>query len=117
MTGAGDVARGTGVEAAVRHWHVTLTLGGAAVEPLLARAAVQRLTAERPFLDSVSATGDTAEVRFWDEGESMLDVASLAMRLWNEHRDSARLPDWEVVGLEIVEKHIHDRRTRPGRRA
>ncbi|WP_445256914.1 hypothetical protein [Nocardioides aurantiacus] len=105
------------METAVRHWHVTLTLGGAAVEPLLARAAVQRLTEERPFLDSVSATGDTAEVRFWDEGESMLDVASLAMRLWNEHRETARLPDWEVVGLEIVEKHIHDRRTRPGRRA
>ena len=51
------------------------------------------------------------------EALTMLDVASLAMRLWNEHRDSARLPDWEVVGLEIVEKHIHDRRTRPGRRA
>ena len=34
----------------------------------------------------------------------MLDVASLAMRLWNEHRESASLPRWEVVGLEIVEK-------------
>lgn len=105
------------METAVRHWHVTLTLTGAPVEPLMARAAVQRLAEERPFLDSVSATGETAEVRFWDEGESMLDVASLAMRLWNEHRDSARLPHWEVVGLEIVEKQVHDRRTRPGRRA
>lgn len=105
------------METAVRHWHVTLTLAGAPVEPLMARAAVQRLAEERPFLDSVSSTGETAEVRFWDEGESMLDVASLAMRLWNEHRDSARLPHWEVVGLEIVEKQVHDRRTRPGRRA
>ena len=34
----------------------------------------------------------------------MLDVASLAMRLWNEHRHSANLPDWEIVGLEIVGK-------------
>ena len=98
------------METAVRHWHVTLTLGGASVEPLLARAAVQRLTLERPFLDSVSATGDTAEVRFWDQGESMLDVASLAMRLWNEHRESARLPAWEVVGLEILEKTLRESR-------
>ena len=41
----------------------------------------------------------------------MLDVASLAMRLWNEHRDSANLPDWEVVGLEVLEKDLCDRRS------
>ena len=90
----------------VRHWHVTLTLSGDAVEPLIARAAMGRLSEERPFLDSVSSTGTTAEIQFWDEGETMLDVASLAMRLWNEHRDSANLPAWEVVGLEILEKRV-----------
>ncbi len=57
------------------------------------------------------------EIQFWDEGESMLDVASLAMRLWNEHRDSAKLPNWEVVGLEVVEKDLRDRRSSMGRRA
>ena len=40
----------------------------------------------------------------------MLDVASLAMRLWNEHRDSANLPHWEVVGLEILEKGLRETR-------
>ena len=100
----------------VRHWHVTLTLSGVPVEPLLARAAMQRLAEERPFLDAVSATADTAEIQFWDEGESMLDVASLAMRLWFEHRESASLPDWEVVGLEVVEKDLHDRRGHVSRR-
>lgn len=100
----------------VRHWHVTLTLSGVPVEPLLARAAMQRLTEERPFLDAVHATADTAEIQFWDEGESMLDVASLAMRLWFEHRESANLPDWEVVGLEVVEKELRDRRGHASRR-
>jgi len=47
----------------------------------------------------------------------MLDVASLAMRLWNEHRHSAKLPDWEIVGLEIVGKHLFDKRAANGRRA
>jgi hypothetical protein len=98
------------VKSAVRHWHVTLTLAGEPVEPMLLRGAMKRLDAERPFLDSVTSTGGSAEIQFWDEGESMLDVASLAMRLWNEHRDSARLPHWEVVGLEIVEKSLRESR-------
>ena len=102
---------------AVRHWHVTLTLAGEPSEPLIIRGAMQRLNDERQFLDSVISNGHSVEIQFWDEGENMLDVASLAMRLWNEHRESARLPDWEVVGLEIVEKDLRDRRTTLGRRA
>lgn len=101
----------------IRHWHVTLTLAGEPVEPLIVRAAMQRLTAERQFLDSVTSTGASVEIQFWDEGECMLDVASLAMRMWNEHRESAKLPSWEVVGLEIVEKDLRERRTSLGRRA
>jgi hypothetical protein len=105
------------VNQAVRHWHVTLTLSGESVEPLIVRAAMQRLHEERQFLDSVVPTGRSVEIQFWDEGENMLDVASLAMRLWNEHRESAKLPDWEVVGLEIVEKDLRDQRGALGRRA
>ena len=102
---------------AVRHWHVTLTLAGEPSEPLIIRGAMQRLNEERQFLDSVISTGHSVEIQFWDEGENMLDVASLAMRLWNEHRESAKLPDWEVVGLEIVEKDVRDKRGALGRRA
>lgn len=83
----------------------------------MARAAMQRLTEDRPFLDGVTTTGDSAEIQFWDQGENMLDVASLAMRLWAEHRDSANLPDWELVGLEIVEKRVRDRRAATGAHA
>ena len=100
----------------VRHWHVTLTLAGEPVELLMARAAIQRLTTEHLFLDSATTTGDTAEIQFWDEGENMLDVASLAMRLWNEHRESASLPAWEVIGLEVVEKDLRERRNAHARR-
>lgn len=102
---------------AVRHWHVTLTLTGEPVEPLIVRAAMHRLNEERQFLDSVISTGSSVEIQFWDEGENMLDVASLAMRLWNEHRESAKLPKWEVVGLEILEKSLRDSRGAHDRRA
>ena len=47
----------------------------------------------------------------------MLDVASLAMRVWNEHRESANLPRWEVVGLEVLEKNVRDGRSLPAQRA
>ncbi len=102
---------------AVRHWHVTVTLSGEKVEPLIVRGAMQRLNDERPFLDSVISNGKSVEIQFWDQGENMLDVASLAMRLWNEHRESARLPNWEVIGLEIVEKDLREARAALGRRA
>jgi len=103
------------VDNVVRHWHVRLTLSGAPVEPLILRGAVHRLNQQRPFLDSISSTGESAEIQFWDEGASMLDVASLAMRLWNEHRHSANLPNWEIIGLEIIGKELHDSRSSRGR--
>ena len=98
------------LDPAGRLWHVTVTVAGDPVEPLLVRSALARLSEQRPFIDSVSFTGDSAELQFWDEGDSMLDVASLALRLWTEHRESAGLPSWEVVGLEVVEKSLRDRR-------
>lgn len=93
---------------ALRHWHVRVTVAGTALEPKLVRAALQRLGEERPFMKSASFTGSTAQVEFWDEGASLLDVASLALRLWSEHRDSAGLPEWEVVGLEVLEKAAYE---------
>jgi hypothetical protein len=98
------------VSSAGRHWHVTVTVAGDAVEPLLMRNALLRFSEERPFLESMRFTATGAEITFWDQGESMLDVASLALRVWNEHRDSAGLPRWEVVGLEVVERALHRNR-------
>jgi hypothetical protein len=93
-----------------RLWHVTLTVAGEPVEPMLLRGALSRLREERPFIDTVEFTQSSAELQFWDEGDAMLDVASLALRLWAEHRESAGLPAWETVGLEVVEKSVREAR-------
>ena len=98
------------VDPAGRLWHVTVTVSGDPIEPLLVRSALTRLSEQRPFIHSVSFTGASAELQFWDEGDAMLDVASLALRMWSEHRESAGLPLWEVVGLEIVEKTVSESR-------
>jgi len=75
-------------------------------EALVARA-LQRLSEQRPILHGLRCSADHAEVQFWEEGETLLDAASVALRVWMEHRDSAGLPRWEVVGLEVVEQEIH----------
>lgn len=94
-----------------RLWHVTLTVAGDPVEPMLLRAALARLREERPFIDTLEFTGSSAELQYWDEGAAMLDVASLALRLWAEHRESAGLPCWQIVGLEVVEKSVRESRS------
>lgn len=99
-------------EAEVRLWHVSLTVAGTAVEPGLVRAALTRLSEERPFLHSLKFAGNRAEIQYWEEADDLVDAASLALRVWIEHRDSAALPDWEVVGLEVLERHIFQGRER-----
>jgi hypothetical protein len=97
----------------VRLWHVALTLAGDPVEPLLVRGALQRLSAQRPFLQSVRFAGDRAVVEYWEEAETLLDASSLALRVWNEHRGTAGLPHWEVVGLEVLERELYAGRDAP----
>ncbi len=96
----------------IRLWHVTLTVAGNGVEPLIVRNALRRLSEQRPFLHSLKYAADRAEVQYWDEAESLLDASSLALRVWNEYRDTAGLPRWEVVGLEVLERAVFQSRSR-----
>lgn len=89
-----------------RLWHVTVTVAGEVVEPLVARNALRRLAEQRPFLHSLKYAAGGAEIQYWEQAESLLDASSLALRVWNEHRDSAGLPRWEVVGLEVLERPV-----------
>ena len=95
-------------------WHVTLTLGGEPVERQEVRWALERLSQERPFLVSARYAGDRAELRYWEQADCLDDAAAMALRLWGEHRASADLPPWHVVGLEVVDRetfHLHAGRT------
>ncbi|CAN5505353.1 hypothetical protein BH10ACT10_BH10ACT10_21110 [soil metagenome] len=89
-----------------RLWHVTVTVAGDIVEPLIVRNALRRLSDQRPFLHSLKYAGGRAEIQYWEEAESLLDASSLALRVWNEHREPAGLPRWEVVGLEVLERAV-----------
>lgn len=89
-----------------RLWHVTVTVAGDEVEPLIVRSALRRLSEQRPFLHSLRYAAARAEIQYWEEAVTLVDASSLALRVWNEHRDSAGLPRWEVVGLEVLERQV-----------
>jgi hypothetical protein len=93
-----------------RLWLVTVTVGGADVPADAVRAALERLGAEQPFLLSGRYATDCAELRYWEEAETCVDACALALRLWGEHRTSARLPAWEVRGVEVLEQGVAERR-------
>jgi hypothetical protein len=93
-----------------RLWHVTVTLSGATHDPDVVSEALSRLAEERPFLHALRYASSTAEISYWEQAEAMVDAASLALRVWNEHRGSAGLPDWQVVGLEVLERNTFRRR-------
>src|SRR3954462_2633355 len=88
-------------------WHITLTLGGEEIDAADVLEALRRLPDEQPFLLSGRYAGDRAELRYWEEASDCQDAAALALRLWGEHRASAGLPPWCVLGLEVVDESVH----------
>jgi hypothetical protein len=102
------------VTAGMSLWHVTLTLSGDPEEPAQVLAALERLADERPFLLSGRYAADRVELTYWEEALDCGDAAALALRLWGEHRLSAGLPPWHVVGLEVVDESVYQRRRAVG---
>lgn len=99
---------------ATRLWRVCLSVTGAAVPVAQIRAALERLAHFHPFLLEAMYAADRAELRYWEEGPDAQTVAALAGTLWGLHRAPAGLPDWEVVGIEVVDREtVHDRDHRP----
>ena len=91
-------------------WHVTLTVAGGPIPTGDIKSGLERLAHERPFLLTGRYAADRAEVRYWEEASCLQDAAALALRLWGEHRETAGLPGWEIVGLEIVEREVYQQR-------
>ena len=85
---------------------MTVTVAGPETELFVVRRALRRLAEERPFLASLRYTADRAELCYWEQAETLVDAGSLALRLWNEHRESSGLPPWEVMGLEVCEREL-----------
>ncbi|MDP9432201.1 MAG: hypothetical protein M3P91_05695 [Actinomycetota bacterium] len=92
-------------------WRVTLTVGGSPQPAESVRAGLEQLAQERPFLLSGRYAADRAEINYYEEAETCSDACALALRVWGEHRRTASLPPWTVIGLEVVSSELHQSRS------
>jgi len=97
-----------------RLWHVTLSVSGDRAPVTEVRRALEQLAHDHPFLLTSRYAGDHAEIRYWEEARDLHDAAAVALRLWGEHRHTAGLPPWEIVGLEVVDRETYHQRVAEG---
>ncbi|MEU6342818.1 hypothetical protein ABZ883_17975 [Streptomyces sp. NPDC046977] len=97
-----------------RLWHVTLSVSGPEAPLAEVRRALEQLAHDHPFLLTSRYAADHAEIRYWEEARDLHDAAAIALRLWGEHRASAKLPPWETVGLEVIDRDTYHQRIAEG---
>ncbi|MBT2527109.1 hypothetical protein ABZX62_20050 [Streptomyces flavidovirens] len=97
-----------------RLWHITLCVSGAEVPLQEVRRGLEQLAHDHPFLLTSRYANDHAEIRYWEEARDLHDAAAVALRLWGEHRSTSRLPPWEIVGLEVIDRDTYHQRVAEG---
>ncbi|AXG77806.1 hypothetical protein [Streptomyces paludis] len=116
---AGDVsstATGTGAteRPVSKLWHITLSVSGRQAPLAEVRRGLEQLAHDHPFLLTSRYADDHAEIRYWEEARDLHDAAAVALRLWGEHRSTAKLPPWEIVGLEVIDRETYHLRIAEG---
>lgn len=95
-------------------WHITLSVSGTETPLGEVRRGLEQLAHDHPFLLTSRYAGDHAEIRYWEEARDLHDAAAVALRLWGEHRSSAQLPPWKIVGLEVIDRETYHLRIAEG---
>ncbi|MFE2037992.1 hypothetical protein ACFXBB_33120 [Streptomyces scopuliridis] len=95
-------------------WHITLSVSGAEAPLPEVRRGLEQLAHDHPFLLTSRYAHDHAEIRYWEEARDLHDAAAVALRLWGEHRSSAKLPPWKIVGLEVIDRETYHQRIAEG---
>ncbi|MEU8529633.1 MULTISPECIES: hypothetical protein [Streptomyces] len=95
-------------------WHITLSVSGPEAPLKEVRRGLEQLAHDHPFLLTSRYANDHAEIRYWEEARDLHDAAAVALRLWGEHRQTAKLPPWEIVGLEVIDRETYHQRIAEG---
>ncbi|GGY31151.1 hypothetical protein [Streptomyces omiyaensis] len=105
---------GAGERPLSKLWHVTLSVSGVESSLQEVRRGLEQLAHDHPFLLTSRYANDHAEIRYWEEARDLHDAAAVALRLWGEHRQTAKLPPWEIVGLEVIDRETYHQRIAEG---
>ncbi len=97
-----------------RLWHVVLSVAGEVTPLGELRSGLERLAHDHSFFLTARYAADHAEIRYWEQARDLHDAAAMALRLWGEHKASAKLPPWEIVGLEVVDRATYHQRLAEG---
>ncbi|MFJ7246472.1 hypothetical protein ACIQWA_17720 [Kitasatospora sp. NPDC098652] len=97
-----------------RLWHVVLSVAGQTTPLSALRASLERLAHDHSFFLTARYAADHAEIRYWEQARDLHDAAAIALRLWGEHKVTASLPPWEIVGLEVVDRATYHKRVAEG---
>ncbi|GAA0678272.1 hypothetical protein GCM10010193_34640 [Kitasatospora atroaurantiaca] len=97
-----------------RLWHVVLSVAGKVTPLAELRAGLERLAHDHSFFLTARYAADHAELRYWEQARDLHDAAAIALRLWGEHKVTANLPPWEIVGLEVVDRPTYHKRVAEG---
>ncbi|MFF3074356.1 hypothetical protein ACFVSN_24470 [Kitasatospora sp. NPDC057904] len=97
-----------------RLWHVVLSVAGQVTPLTSLRASLERLAHDHSFFLTARYAADHAEIRYWEQARDLHDAAAIALRLWGEHKVTANLPPWEIVGLEVVDRATYHKRVAEG---
>ncbi|MFE0423269.1 hypothetical protein [Streptomyces sp. NPDC058953] len=115
LTSVGDGAvADTEDHAQSKLWHITLSVSGAEAPLTEVRRGLEQLAHDHPFLLTSRYANDHAEIRYWEEARDLHDAAAVALRLWGEHRATAKLPPWTIVGLEVIDRQTYHQRLAEG---
>ncbi|GAA2826710.1 hypothetical protein RMN57_14010 [Kitasatospora sp. CM 4170] len=118
VRGARPERRGEGVPPVspeqARLWHVVLSVSGPVTPLSELRAGLERLAHDHSFFLTARYAADHAEIRYWEQARDLHDAAAIALRLWGEHKVTAKLPPWEIVGLEVVDRATYHKRVAEG---
>ncbi|MFE7559867.1 hypothetical protein [Kitasatospora sp. NPDC057500] len=97
-----------------RLWHVVLSVAGPVTPLSELRAGLEQLAHDHSFFLTARYAADHAEIRYWEQARDLHDAAAIALRLWGEHKVTAKLPPWEIVGLEVVDRATYHQRVAEG---
>ncbi|MFP1627169.1 hypothetical protein ACLB9X_18790 [Streptomyces sp. 5K101] len=114
VRGVAEVPGRPDEQALSKLWHITLSVSGPEAPLKEVRRGLEQLAHDHPFLLTSRYANDHAEIRYWEEARDLHDAAAVALRLWGEHRSTAKLPPWEIVGLEVIDRQTYHQRIAEG---